>query len=203
VVASESVPIRKATRGDVPALARTLARAFASDPGARWFFPDADCRERQLQRWFDASLRRLYLRHGECYTTEGIQGGALWVPPHGSHLGLRQAVRLLPLGISLFGHRLPRIAAALTAGSPAPSGPHYYLPFMGVAPECQGQGIGSSLMQPVLRGCDETRCIAYLEATTPENLRLYQRHAFVVAREYRLARQGPPLWAMERAPRTA
>jgi len=61
----------------VPRLARVLARAFVADPPARWLLPDERSRLKRLELWFGVALRELYLRHGECYTTDDVVGGAL------------------------------------------------------------------------------------------------------------------------------
>ncbi|MDP9345553.1 MAG: GNAT family N-acetyltransferase, partial [Actinomycetota bacterium] len=42
---------------------------------------------------------------------------------------------------------------------------------------------------------------AYLEASSPRNRALYERHGFSVTEELKLPRNGPPLWLMWRDPR--
>jgi ribosomal protein S18 acetylase RimI-like enzyme len=193
-------PVRRATAADVAQLARVLARAFDRDPAARWFFPEEATRAPRLERWFSFGLRRLYLRHGQCYTTEALAGAALWVPPDAPHLDRLERLGLLPATVELFGRDTPRAMAALARTAPRPAERHYYLPFMGVDPEWQGRGIGSALLRPVLDRCDRERTGAYLEATTPANRALYERHGFALIGERALSR-GPTLWLMWRSPR--
>ena len=81
-----------------------------------------------------------------------------------------------------------------------PHEPHHYLGILGVSPELQGRGIGSALMQPVLERCDRDGMPAYLEATTPRNRALYERHGFRVVLQVRWPDGGPPLWPMWRDP---
>jgi len=59
-----------------------------------------------------------------------------------------------------------------------PREPHWHLPLVGVRPEHQGNGYGSALLPPVLARCDRDSKLAYLEATSPHNVRLYQRLRF-------------------------
>ena len=59
-----------------------------------------------------------------------------------------------------------------------PEAPHWYLPLIGVAPEAQGRGLGTRLMQPVLDRCDAEGTLAYLEATTERSAALYARLGF-------------------------
>jgi GNAT superfamily N-acetyltransferase len=79
--------------------------------------------------------------------------------------------------------------------------PHYYLPFLGVDPPWQGRGLGGALLAPVLQRCDRESVPAYLEASTARNRALYERHAFAVTEEFKLARDAPMQWRMWRAPR--
>jgi hypothetical protein len=56
-------------------------------------------------------------------------------------------------------------------------------------------------MFPMLSRCDEQGLPAYLEASSPRNRALYERHGFEVTEELKLPRSGPPLWLMWREPR--
>ena len=193
--------VRNATEADVPELSVALAQAFYDDPPAKWFFPDDAIRQARLRRWFSLALRQLYLRHEHCFTTEDRAGAALWVPPNVRHMTPLEQVRLLPSAASLFGRDLPRVLRAIAhGGSKRPAEPHYYLPFMGVAPAHQGRGIGSALIRPVLQRCDHERVVAYLEATTTRNAEFYKRHGFETFGETRLGDDGPPLRLMLRQP---
>ena len=64
------VPIRKATDADVPRLAASLARAFYEDPVFKWIIPDDSERLARSERGFAFYLRKVYMPHEECYTTE-------------------------------------------------------------------------------------------------------------------------------------
>ena len=80
-----------------------------------------------------------------------------------------------------------------------PHEPHWYLGFLGVQPALQGLGLGSALLQATLVGVDAAGEPAYLEATSADNRRLYERHGFEVVRELPLP-GGPSLFAMWREP---
>jgi GNAT superfamily N-acetyltransferase len=90
-------------------------------------------------------------------------------------------------------------------GSPAghdahPREPHYYLASLGVAPEAQGNGVGSRLLGPMLERCDREGVPAYLESSRDRNVPFYERHGFRVTDELRLPLGGPTLWLMWREP---
>jgi GNAT superfamily N-acetyltransferase len=76
---------------------------------------------------------------------------------------------------------------------------HYYLPYIGVRPAAQGRGLGTALLQPVLERCDRERLPAYLEASSPDNARLYRRLGFTTLETIRPL-GSPPIELMIRNP---
>ena len=104
--------VRKATPDDVPR-ARRRARARVRRRPADAVVPARRrvARARAPARLFDVMLRRLHLERDECYTTEDVVGGALWVPPGNWRLGDRAAARAAAR----------RCCACSGAGSRAPS----------------------------------------------------------------------------------
>ena len=193
--------VRKIEAADVQRVAGVLARAFHADPPSAWFFPNLATRSAKLERSFALMLRRLYLRHGECYVTVDLHGAAAWLPPTRRGMGRLEVLHMVPGLVRLFGRRLPRVMGGFNLMEGAhPSEPHYYLPVMGVDPRHQGEGIGKALMAPILRRCDEEHTPAYLEATTPRNRAFYERLGFELVRERRFPHGGPPLWGMGRWP---
>jgi GNAT superfamily N-acetyltransferase len=199
----EAEAVRKADANELPVLASVLARAFFDDPVFVWMLPDASRRLETQERFFALVLRELFLSQEESYTTDGFAGVAVWELPAHPRPGAIEQLKLLPSMLRVFGRRIPRAMQAMTAlESNHPERAHFYLPFLGVAPEWQGRGIGSALMRPVLSRCDREGIPAYLEASTPRNRALYERHGFAVTEEFRLAKGSPPLWRMWREPAT-
>jgi ribosomal protein S18 acetylase RimI-like enzyme len=201
--AAQSESVRRATVRDLPDLARALAWAFFDDPHARWIFRDDNRRFERLERGYVVGLEKLWLPHDECYTTAGVVGGVLWMPPGTWKLGVLQQLRLVPSLIGAYGRDLVgtgRLLALLDSLHPHEPD-HWYLPMAGVAPDWQGRGIGSALLRPVLERCDADGLPAYLEATTERNRAMYERNGFEVMDEYRLWGGGPTGWRMWRQPR--
>ena len=197
----ESESVRKATSDEIPRLAAALARAFYDDPQFTWMLPDEARRLRLLEPGFALFLRRLWFKQDESYTTDGIAGAAVWELPGQWRMGFVEQLRLLPSMARLWGRSLPRVMRAITAlESNHPKERHHYLPVIGVDPEWQGRGIGSALMRPVLDRCDSEGMPAYLEASTPRNRAMYERHGFEVTGEFALGKDSPPLWRMWREP---
>ena len=194
--------VRHATSDEMPALARVLTRAFADDPVTAWVFPDEADRLARLARFYgDLFLPRMAVGRDEIYTDEDQLGIASWTPPGQGETSALETLRLLPAMAALWGRWLPRAVRTLAyMESRFPKEPHWHLPFLGVAPEAQGQGLGSALMRPILDRSDREGVPAYLEASTPRSRELYLRHGFVVLDDMRLPGGGPPLWRMWREP---
>ncbi len=200
--------IRKLTAVEVRPVARALAQAFYSDPHFRWIVRDDDVRMPRLERGFATFVGRVWLPHGESYTHERLLGAALWMPPGTWHMAVLDQLRLLPATIRDLRGDTPRLLKGLMfiEKKHPHEPPHWYLPMIGVMPAWQGRGYGAALLRPVLKRCDEQELPAYLEASTPRNRALYERHGFEVVEECRYSRDAPPLWRMwrepQRSPRT-
>jgi len=60
---------------------------------------------------------------------------------------------------------------------------HWYLLILGVDPPRQGQGVGGSLIEPILRRADAEGRQFYLETMKPRNVTFYGKHGFDVVLE--------------------
>jgi GNAT superfamily N-acetyltransferase len=138
------------------------------------------------------------LAEGGAWTTTDGAGAAIWYPPGRWKPSAWQTLRQVPGILGALGRRAwlgGQIVARLQDHHP--STPHWYLLYIGVDVDRQGQGIGSSLLQPVLTRCDQQRWPAYLEATDERNRRLYLRQGFVDQQALALPAGGPqvrPMW---------
>jgi GNAT superfamily N-acetyltransferase len=193
--------VREAGPPDVPGISRALAAAFADDPVMSWLARDSVRRPGILAGNFRLLLEEIWLEHEVTYTTDGIAGAAIWDPPGKWSVSIPRQIGLLPRALRVWGRDLPRALltlAKIERGHPTRS--HYYLAVLGVEPDSQGRGLGSALMFPILHRCDVERVPAYLEASSPLNRALYERHGFEVTKEFRVGSGAPPIWGMWRDP---
>lgn len=197
----QEVLVRRMQPSERPAVVSVMARAFDDDPFANWIVAQDKRRARRIYDFMDAGMR-LSEPHNEVYTTEGVEGGALWSPPGKWKTGILDQVRLLPLMVRATGLRnlAGRFGGFNMVEKHHPNEPHWYLLALGVEPDLQGRGIGSKLMAPVLEMCDRDRTPAYLESSKERNVPLYERHGFKVTERLELPKGGPPIWLMWRDP---
>lgn len=195
--------VRDAAPSDFADLGWTLAKAFAADPLWRFLVPADRPWQHPAARLFAAEVATVTRRgRGRVLCPPGREGAALWSPPGPTHPPPADLLRQAPAALRLFGSRLAVALRALALiGRHRPAEPHWYLAVLGTAPAHQGKGVGSALLAPVLRTCDEEGVPAYLESSNEANLPFYRSQGFVERAPVRLAGGGPPFWPMWREPR--
>lgn len=200
--------IRRLEPGAEAGVGALLARAFAEDPIFVWIEPARPARAAFLERFMAALTRRSLLYAEVWATAPELAGVSLWKGPDLRDLSAAQLAAtgldgiagwLAPRAFARFEAVFDPVEAALEADVP---GPRWYLGVLGVAPERQGQGLGTRLMQPVLERADREGLPVTLETGQPRNLPIYRRHGFEVLRELPPPEPGgPPVWTMRRLPR--
>jgi GNAT superfamily N-acetyltransferase len=193
---------RQAAAEEEAELAGTLAAAFAEDPVLGWLVPDEHGREERLRRFFTIELRHMGFARGTVWTCDGLRGATICMPPGSWHLPPRVALAQAPAFGQAFGRRLP-LATALQAALELrhERRPHWYILAVGVRPEHQGHGLGTTLLSPTLARCGRDGLPAYLEATSERSVALYERLGFEHVGESRFL-GSPPIWRMLRPPQS-
>jgi ribosomal protein S18 acetylase RimI-like enzyme len=162
---------------DQRAVIAVITLAFASDPMARWAFPDPATFLKvlpQMARAFGGNG----FPHGAAHLTAGGRAAAMWLPP-GVHPD-NDRLEALTNEHTPEHQRADMERVFVQMEKYHPSGPCWYLPLIGVDPLCQGRGYGSALLRHALAQCDRERMPAYLESSNPRNIPLYQRHGFEI-----------------------
>jgi ribosomal protein S18 acetylase RimI-like enzyme len=187
-----------ATPADHRHVIEILVAAFVRDPVVRWMFPDEVSYRTAFPAIVDALGGRAFAAGG-VYHTAVRRGAALWLPP-----GTEPDDSAIS---AIVQRRLTGEIRSTTfeifeqMGHAHPQGPHWYLPFLGVLPGFQGEGIGSALLEASLVTCDASGLPAYLESTNPRNVPLYRRYGFEVSGDIQ-AGACPPLIPMIRPGRS-
>ncbi len=196
---ASSLTARVAHASESGPLANALAAAFFDDPVFSWLIGKGASRPARLEQYFAIQLAHSF-ESGCAWTSDGLQGAALCMPPGQWHLPPKLLLAHGGRFTNIFRGRLPRAIGLLTAVERRHlRGAHYYFANIGVAPDAQGRGLGSQLMRPTLDRCDEEGLPAYLEATTERNAALYERLGFECTDMLQFA-GSPPLRLMRRPP---
>jgi GNAT superfamily N-acetyltransferase len=196
----DDLEVRGAVPADVAALARALAAAFADDPIFGWLLPDERRRPDKLLRFFALELGDVVLPTGAAWMSPEASGACLELPPGGWRMPLRTQALHAPQFAAVFGRSLPRALITITKMERRHlREPHFYVPYVGVAPEAQGASLGTRLLGRTIERADANELPTYLEATSERNAALYERLGFQHLGAFTVL-GSPPLWPMRRPP---
>ena len=192
--------VRGAVPGDVTVLSRALAAAFQDDPIFGWLLRDERRRHDRLVRFFALEVGDVVLPSGAAWMSPEGSGACLELPPGGWRMPLRTQAVHAPQFAAVFGRSLPRALITITKMERKHlREPHFYVPYVGVAPEGQGAGLGTRLLGRTLERADAAGLPTYLEATSERNAALYERLGFEHLGAFTVL-GSPPLWPMRRPP---
>ena len=192
--------IRTATPADVAVVADTAARAFDAEAMLRWSFGEERFEERIRKHFlhYDGeNVRRGWVR----MAADGA-GIAVWIPPDAREE--HETIGPTPAGRR--GGRSSAITPISHAafwgwvGEHEPQEPLSYLSHIGVAPERQGEGIGTALMHDGLARADHEGVAAWLETSIARNAAYYERFGFRTVADEDAPGGGPHIWFMRRDP---
>lgn len=196
----DAIVVRKLVPTDIPWLVRPIAEAFAPQPVTTWVSGCGEAGVRRGEVWIRVEFESA-LPHNLIYTTAARQGAAMWYPPGANvHYSLRALLRLagtLKLDLTQMPAQL-RLLRWIERSHP--KFPHYYLRILAVDRRWHGQGMGTALMKPIIERCDAEGLPAYLETSTPGNVRFYQGRGFKVQSELALPAAGAAMVTMLRPP---
>jgi len=155
----------------------TLVLAFVTDPAERWLYPDAQQYLTHFPR-FLAAFGGNAFDANTAWQLRAFSAVALWLPP-GTEPDGDAIVDVLTDSVAADKHQ-DLFSILEQMGAVHPTYPHWYLPWFGVDPALQGQGVGSALMTQCLATVDADHLPTYLESPNPRNISFYQRHGFDV-----------------------
>jgi GNAT superfamily N-acetyltransferase len=172
----------------------TIVAAFAADPVERWLWPETDAYNAAFPD-FVAAFGGDAVTQGTAWRVEGEPAVALWLAP-GVEPEEKAIVDVLTRTVAAEKHddlfsTLEQMDAA------HPSYPHWYLPWLAVAPALQGHSLGGRLLEHGLAIVDADRLPAFLETPNPRTVPLYERYGFEVIATPQ-AGDCPPMTSMLR-----
>jgi ribosomal protein S18 acetylase RimI-like enzyme len=201
---NSQISIRKAEPSELDTLIRLAARAYDNEPFANWVVRQDVKRTQRMEKFFEVYFKDYGARYDHVFTTDELNGAAIWYPPEPKdcwRISTLKHLSLLHKWISISGIRnIPSLLAdAEKVDRLHLEERHYFLHVIAVDPKQQGKGIGGNLLTHGLQMCDERGIPAYLETASEENVRYYQKHDFRVSEEIILSR-GLKVWCMTYRP---
>jgi ribosomal protein S18 acetylase RimI-like enzyme len=185
------------------AAARVLAAAFRDNPGMLAVLPGHT--EETRLRLVEACMTGFVVsvqRYGVAEVVK--EGGAIlavslafppgkFPPPFYATIIQAKGPMRAGLGAAL---RFARVDLEMRKRHP--HYPHWYLWFLGVSPERQGQGLGSVLLRSLSGKAEADGTPCYLETDKPSSVKIYERHGYRVEAEDVLPGVDLRLWYMRR-----
>lgn len=191
-----AVTIHTATASQTDRVLSTTVLAFCTDPFVRWAASDPHQYLTHYPRVFNAFITKA-IEQNTTYVADGFSGIAVWLPPTVGVDEEEIGTAIASLGSSPLQDYLFELFEQFSKFHPTE--PHWYLPLMGVEPSHQRKGVGSALLKHALSVCDRDHKIAYLEASSRENLGLYERHGFETLGAIKVG-NSPSVFPMIRMP---
>lgn len=198
--ANASIQVRPLHPAEATGAAEVLAAAF-SDPPYPWtaFTISADRHRERLQQIFELDLRLLAVPYGTVTAAvlDGSVVGVAVVISSQQDVPAEVWTELSTRGDEIAGDRAAAAKQVEALLEPyRPTEPHFLLATMGVHPSHRGHGLGSLLLQSVLRSASRQGLPVCLETSSPANVALYRRHGFEATAEVQLP-GAPPVWFMQ------
>lgn len=199
-------PLCRVAQSQIPDCGRILAQALFDDPFSIYCLPNIKLRRAALE-WFYTRAAAITERFGQTYLSAGGKNAtALWLPPGNTKISLGQIISSglwiapMKLGFKPLGRFFTLISQLERQHEKAMHEEHWYLFALGVEPQFQGEGLGSALLEPILKEADTKKQSCYLETAKEKNIAFYQKHAFHVVNKAFLPKEGPQFWTMARPP---
>mgnify|MGYP001824388693 CR=1 FL=1 len=165
-----------------PEHAEALYQALKPDPyfAALESWVAAGSAREAMLAYYDFSMQEADT-FGRLYVPEGTEFGvSVWLTPLSAERSSAKASAREAFLRERFGaqvlDRYQQIMVNMTANAEGlvPEDA-WYLSIVGVLPEFQNQGLGASLIRPVLEQSDRAGLATYLETFTPRNMTFYER----------------------------
>jgi len=198
-MAAEDLSPRVASPHDRDVVVSILVSAFHDDPTWSWAFPDPSLRAEQHRRLWGLFVEGA-MRYRWVWLTPGNTAASVWIPPNGTELSQEQEAALEPTIVEMLGADAAPVMQAFELFDRAHPRevPHFYLSLLATRVEHRGRGYGLGLLAGNLRRIDDAGMPAYLEASNPANVALYERHGFEVRGSFKLPGHGPEVFTMWR-----
>lgn len=176
--------MKKATKTEKQLVTKILVESFSQNASVNYIIKKDNKKTERIHALMEYSFE-ICLMFGEVFLSDDNKACALIVYPEKKKTTLKSI--LLDAGLIFrsvgFGNISKTLKREKLISSIQPKIPMAYLWFIGVDPEAQGRGIGSTLLQEVIDYCNTNNRPIYLETSTVKNLPWYDKFRFEVYNE--------------------
>ena len=174
----------RAENKDRALVADILTRSFDQNKSVNYIIRQGKRRSERIRMLMEYSFD-ICCQYGDVFLSEDKKACALLVFPDKKRTSFKSVVSDIQLATACIG--LSNIKKALDREAKIkknhPKEPMYYLWFIGVDPEYQNKGIGSSLLQEIIKESITLQRPLYLETSTPKNIPWYKKLGFAIYQE--------------------
>jgi ribosomal protein S18 acetylase RimI-like enzyme len=176
--------MQRAKATDKAHIADILTRSFIDNRSINYTVKQDKKREQRIRKLMEYSFEVCNM-FGDAFLTDDKKGCVLILMPDKKKTSLKSVMLDVKLILSVIG--ISNVKKAMNREDAIkkvhPDELLYYLWFIGVQPSEQGKGIGSSLLNEVIReGRNKQRTVC-LETSTLKNIPWYEKHGFEIYRE--------------------
>jgi ribosomal protein S18 acetylase RimI-like enzyme len=180
--------IRRGTENDKQLVIDILQEAFDDNKSVNYVVRQDNNRLTRIRGLMEYSFN-VCNAFGEVWISEDNQACALILFPDRKRTSFRTLLWDLKLALSVIG--MDRVNAVLKRESLIKSNhpkiPIAYLWFIGVNPELQNKGIGSSFIREVIAECERKKRPIYLETSMEKNIPFYKKFGFEIFQSLNLS----------------
>jgi ribosomal protein S18 acetylase RimI-like enzyme len=173
--------MKRATTSNYNQIIEILSKAFDENRSVNYVVGQGKNKEQRIRKLMEYSLK-VCNAFGEVWLSDDERACALVLFPDKKKTNWRTVLWDITLALSVIG--LSRVVTimkreALIKGN-HPKEPFCYLWFIGVDPECHGNGIGSELLKALIERFDQADRPIYLETSVETNLPWYKKAGFEI-----------------------
>jgi ribosomal protein S18 acetylase RimI-like enzyme len=165
-----------------------LTKSFDTNQSVNYIAKQDGKRLKRIRALMDYSFEVCYM-FGDVFLSDDKKACALILYPDRKKTTLKSILQDIKLILSCIG--IENIKKALARESKIkqlqPKELMYYLWFIGVDPECQNEGIGSILLDEIIKDSKQKQRSIYLETSTLKNLPWYKKYGFQIYNELELS----------------
>lgn len=180
--------MKKAEYNDKSLVVDILTKSFDTNQSVNYIVKQDEKRAKRVSALMDYSFEVCYL-FGEVFLSDDKKACALVTYPDKKKTTLKSILLDVKLILSCVGLKNIKKTLAREAmiNKIQPKELRYYLWFIGVDPEYQNEGIGSNLLNDIIKDSEHKDRPIYLETSTLKNLPWYKKFDFDIYHELDLS----------------